>query len=101
MKKFLIAALSMLSMYSYAQVSHAYNPNPIPSGDQQSKTPGLTDLVEKKDDVTGATIYYNSGNHIDKLRGEGMYAIIYKKDSIYDLKMIVYHNVGSTPVYGG
>lgn len=91
MKQLLPAALMLLCLHSYAQVSHAYNPT-LQGVDPMSQKAGLTNLEEDKDDMTGITMYHDPRMSPHNLRGSGIFAIIVKrKDNNYVLKLVAYH----------
>jgi hypothetical protein len=94
MKKLLSVVLVLLSVCSHAQVSHAYNPNPpgtLYAGENLSKTPGLTTLTEKDDDMTGKVLYFDPRCSIHHLKGSGIYATIIKDNGWYSLRLTAYH----------
>lgn len=93
MKHLLIAAFMLLSGYSYAQhLSNAYG---APESHQNlpitSKTPGLTDLMEQKDSITGSVFYFDPRTAVDNIHGDGIFATIFKRSGQYALRFIAYH----------
>jgi hypothetical protein len=89
MKKFTtVVLLALLSMSSHAQGDHSITP-------VNSTTPGLTDLVEKADDMTGNILYSDPRTNLHNLRGSGMFATILKTGGDYRLFLTVYHSLNN------
>jgi len=93
MKKFTtVVLLALLWMNSHAQQNHSYN-SQAPLSPVNSKTPGLTDLVEKDDDFSGNILYYDSRTSIHSLKGSGIFATILKTNGEYKLYFTAYHSL--------
>lgn len=87
MKHLLPVAFMLLCMHVYAQHGVTYQDQQPP----KATTPGLKNLIEEKDDMTGITMYYDPRTSIHSLKGSGIFAIIVKRTNDYVLKMFAYH----------
>jgi hypothetical protein len=90
MKNIITVGMLLLCFSCYAQhANNAYGANQPQFA--TSKTPGLTDLIEKPDSITQKVFYYDPRTSVDNIHGNGIFASILKSKGDYILRFIAYH----------